>query len=76
MIGASPSVASSRMMSRGFVIKRPANRQHLLLATGELIAAVGAALLQAREEGVDPLDVPAGLAETAGGRGDQILLDS
>ena len=41
--GARPSVASSRISSRGLVMQRAADRQHLLLAAGELLAAVAAA---------------------------------
>ncbi len=51
--------------------QRPSDRQHLLLASGELIAEVFAAGLQARKQRVDPGQVP-----LAGKRGDrQVLLD-
>ena len=42
--------------------QRPRDRQHLLLATGELPAAIRFALGQARERRVDPIDRPRALA--------------
>ena len=48
-----------------------ADRQHLLLAARELAAHVALALAQAREQGVDALEVP-GPAVGCGG-GDQVL---
>ena len=49
MMGARPSVASSRMSRRGLVMQRAADGQHLLLAARELVAAIGQPLGQARE---------------------------
>ena len=42
--------------------QRPRDRQHLLLAAGQLPAAVRFALSQARERRVDPIDGPRALA--------------
>ena len=56
--------------------QRPADRQHLLLAAGELAAAVAAALGQAREQAVDAVEGPARRAAAGGGGGDEVLLDA
>jgi hypothetical protein len=57
MIGARPSVASSSMMSRGLAEQRAADRQHLLLAAGQLVAAIRPPLRQAREQLEHAFDV-------------------
>ena len=55
--------------------ERAANRQHLLLATGEVGPQVTASLLQARKQRIDPLQGP-GLraAQPVVRRGDQVLV--
>ena len=50
MMGARPSVASSRISRRGLVTERAADGQHLLLAARKLVAAVGQPLGEAREQ--------------------------
>ena len=55
----------------GIEHQRAGDRQHLLLAAGELVAEVGAALLEAREHLVGPRHGPG--ARTGDGR--QVLLD-
>src|SRR5215207_3309415 len=52
----------------------PADRQHLLLAAGELRAEVVAALLEPREELVDALERPAWRTRAGGGRRDEVLV--
>ena len=65
MTGARPSVGSSITSSRGLTSRRAADGQHLLLAAGELGAAVAPALGQAREGLVDALDGPGPLGAVA-----------
>ena len=65
MTGARPSVGSSITSSRGLTSSAAADRQHLLLAAGELGAAVAPALGQAREGLVDALDGPGPLGAVA-----------
>ena len=55
--------------------QRAADREHLLLAAGELVAHVGAPLGKAREEFVDARQGPLGCAAARRRRRDQILLD-
>ena len=74
MIGARPSVGSSMTRRRGLPSSAPADRQHLLLAAGELRAAVGLALGEPREGLVDAVDRPGGIAAAAGGEL-QVLVD-
>ena len=74
MTGASPSVGSSMIRSRGLVEQRARDREHLLLAAGELAAAMVLALGQPRERLVDALDRP-GAAPHAGGKL-QMLVDA
>ena len=59
IVGASPSEGSSMISSLRVAQQRAADREHLLLAAGELHAAVLAALGQAREELVDGVGRPA-----------------
>ena len=56
--GASPSVASSRRIRSRVGHQRAADRQHLLLAAGELLAAVAAPLGEPREQREHPLQRP------------------
>ena len=72
--GARPSVGSSMISRRGFVQQRARDRQHLLLAAGELPAAVVLALGQPRKGVVDALHRPG----AARPRGDQpqMLVDA
>ena len=76
--GASPSEGSSITTRRGFVTQRAPDREHLLLATRELRAAVALALGEPREELVDALARPLAARLRAGRapRGDpQVLVD-
>ncbi len=56
-IGARPIEGSSSSSTRGLGHQGPAHGQHLLLAAGEGAGKLLLALLQAREEGVDPFQV-------------------
>ena len=55
--GASPRLGSSSISSFGCVIRRAADRQHLLLAARQVARLRGAALVQPREVAVDPVAV-------------------
>ena len=74
IVGASPSDGSSMISSRGFAEQRAADREHLLLAAGELHAAVPAALGQPREELVHRVGRPAVAASPRRGH-PQVLVD-
>ena len=56
--GERPSDGSSSSSSLGLAMSPRADGQHLLLAARQGAAQLLLALLQAREEGEDPLDVP------------------
>ena len=71
--GARPSVGSSMMRRSRIGDERATDRQHLLLAAGELAAAVVLALGQPRESLVDALDRPR--AALTGGDHAQVLVD-
>ena len=58
MIGARPSSGSSSSMMRGLSDERAADRQHLLLAAGELVAEIAAPLGEPRKHAVDALQRP------------------
>src|SRR5215813_6583654 len=47
--------------------QRAADRQHLLLAAGDLVTLVAAALGQTRQEGVNAIECPGGGMATGGG---------
>ena len=74
IVGASPSEGSSMISSLGLRQQRAADGEHLLLAAGELHAAVLAALGQAREELVDGVGRPAVAAAPRRGH-PQVLVD-
>ena len=57
-IGASPSNGSSSSRIWGFSDQRAGDRQHLLFAAREIGAPATAAILQAREHGVNPVERP------------------
>ena len=65
--GASPSVASSRISRSGFVMQRAADGEHLLLAAGELPAAVPEPLGEPRKGREHPVERPVAAAVAARG---------
>ena len=70
-MGARPSSGSSSNSKAGLVISARADRQHLLLAAGQLVAEIASPFGQAREEVVDRRRV-----QRPGARGDgEILVD-
>ncbi len=56
-IGARPSDGSSSRSDARLRHQRPADREHLLLAAGERARRLAQPLLQAREQGEDPLEI-------------------